>query len=51
MCEGRGKIIKTKCPVCKGKKVQRVNEQFTVIVEKGMPDGEEIVCDCHKFPY
>ncbi|CAG8506202.1 2091_t:CDS:2 [Acaulospora morrowiae] len=38
-CGGKGKIVKTKCPVCNGKKVRRANEQLTVAVEAGMVDG------------
>ncbi|CAG8565346.1 498_t:CDS:2, partial [Paraglomus occultum] len=45
VCEGRGKTIKAKCPHCKGKKVQRMNEVLTIVVEKGMSDGEEITME------
>jgi len=42
-CNGRGKILKSQCPFCKGSKVHVDNESFTIIVEKGMPDGYHIV--------
>ncbi|CAG8612000.1 7087_t:CDS:2 [Funneliformis mosseae] len=42
-CGGVGKIVKSKCPVCKGKKVRRGNEQLTIIIEKGQVDGGTIV--------
>lgn len=42
-CGGKGKIIKSKCPVCNGKKVLRGNEQLTIIVEKGQVDDGTIV--------
>lgn len=46
-CGGKGKIIEHHCPVCKGKKVRRGNEQLTITVEKGMADGASIVSiDC-----
>jgi len=42
-CGGKGKIIKATCGHCHGTKVN-IGEQFVVvIVEKGMPDGYEIV--------
>jgi DnaJ-class molecular chaperone len=42
-CGGKGKIVKGTCPVCKGHKVESGEDTITVIVEKGMRDGHEIV--------
>ncbi|CAG8477821.1 7057_t:CDS:2 [Ambispora leptoticha] len=43
VCGGKGKIVKTKCPHCQGKKVRRGSEQLTVNIEKGMAEGERII--------
>ncbi|CAG8433922.1 12138_t:CDS:2 [Ambispora gerdemannii] len=43
VCGGKGKIVKTKCPHCQGKKVRRGSEQLTVNIEKGMAEGEQII--------
>lgn len=42
-CGGRGHVAAHACPVCGGSK--RVNEEKTleVVLEKGMPDGHEVV--------
>jgi len=42
-CGGKGKIAKSTCPFCSGKKVSVGEDQITVIVEKGMQDGYNIV--------
>jgi len=42
-CNGKGRIVKTTCPFCKGSKVSVDDEYFTVMVERGMPDGHPIV--------
>eukprot|EP01116_Phalansterium_solitarium_P009013 TRINITY_DN23003_c0_g1_i1.p1 TRINITY_DN23003_c0_g1~~TRINITY_DN23003_c0_g1_i1.p1 ORF type:complete len:372 (+),score=141.99 TRINITY_DN23003_c0_g1_i1:129-1244(+) len=42
-CNGKGRIAKSQCPFCKGSKVADGEETLTVIVERGMPDGHEIV--------
>eukprot|EP01087_Luapelamoeba_hula_P005640 TRINITY_DN1568_c0_g1_i1.p1 TRINITY_DN1568_c0_g1~~TRINITY_DN1568_c0_g1_i1.p1 ORF type:complete len:404 (+),score=64.33 TRINITY_DN1568_c0_g1_i1:91-1302(+) len=42
-CSGKGKIVKDKCPDCGGHKVSKAEETLTVVVERGMPDGEQIV--------
>lgn len=42
-CGGKGKTIRHHCPYCGGEKVVRGNMQITVVVEKGMQDGETIV--------
>lgn len=44
-CGGKGKIVKSKCPVCKGKKVVRESDILDVTIEKGMADGEVITFD------
>ncbi|KAJ8323757.1 hypothetical protein BDV3_001773 [Batrachochytrium dendrobatidis] len=43
VCNGRGKIVKSKCPVCDGLKVKRGSSQITVQVEKGMANDQELV--------
>ena len=42
-CSGKGKIVKKKCHVCMGNKIVKGIEEMTIYVEKGMPDGYEIV--------
>jgi DnaJ-related protein SCJ1 len=42
-CEGRGKIIKKKCPHCHGQKVLDHTATYTLDVERGMPEGHEVV--------
>jgi len=42
-CSGKGRIVKTVCPFCKGTKVSTDDEYFTVTIERGMPDGHRIV--------
>jgi len=42
-CGGKGKIVKTTCPFCQGKKVSVDEDTFTITVERGMPDGHQIV--------
>lgn len=42
-CAGKGKISKSKCPHCQGKKVKRGTHEITVTIERGMPDGHTIV--------
>ncbi len=42
VCGGKGKIVKSKCPHCQGKKVKRGNTQTTVTIERGMFHGQEI---------
>lgn len=42
-CAGKGKVITQKCKVCDGHKIKRGNEQYTVVVEKGMSSGQKIV--------
>lgn len=42
-CGGKGKIVKSTCPVCKGAKVEIEDDTITVYVEKGMPNGHSII--------
>ena len=42
-CGGKGKVVKDKCPSCQGRKVKRGSNQFTVQIEQGMWDGQELV--------
>lgn len=42
-CGGKGKIVTSKCPVCKGKKVVRESEIIDVSIQRGMDDGDTIV--------
>jgi DnaJ-class molecular chaperone len=48
-CNGKGKIIKKKCHVCMGNKIVKGIEEMTVYIEKGMPNGYEIVREYFKF--
>jgi DnaJ-related protein SCJ1 len=41
-CGGRGRIVKSVCPLCKGTKVGHSEDKITVVVEQGMIDGDEI---------
>jgi len=43
VCEGKGKISKTVCSHCGGTKVETGEQIITIFLEKGMPDGHEIV--------
>jgi DnaJ-related protein SCJ1 len=42
-CNGKGKIIKSTCPFCKGTKVSVGEETITIEIEKGMPDKHTII--------
>lgn len=44
-CNGKGKIVTSVCHHCHGTKVDVEEQIVTVIVEKGMPDGFEIVSE------
>eukprot|EP01015_Nassula_variabilis_P008667 TRINITY_DN1686_c0_g1_i7.p2 TRINITY_DN1686_c0_g1~~TRINITY_DN1686_c0_g1_i7.p2 ORF type:complete len:177 (+),score=37.30 TRINITY_DN1686_c0_g1_i7:67-597(+) len=41
-CQGRGKIYKSQCRVCKGSKVIEGRDEFGFYVEKGIEDGGQI---------
>ncbi|KAG2204314.1 hypothetical protein INT47_009356 [Mucor saturninus] len=42
-CAGKGKTIITTCKACYGRKIKRGNEQYTVVVDKGMSTDQTIV--------
>lgn len=42
-CGGRGKVIKRVCPHCNGAKILDHTAHFTLEVEKGCPEGHEVV--------
>lgn len=42
-CGGKGKVASSTCPHCHGTKVETGEETLTISVERGMPDGHEIV--------
>lgn len=44
-CNGKGKIIKSKCPHCKGRKVKRGSHEFSLDIERGMRQGQKIVLE------
>eukprot|EP00741_Cyanophora_paradoxa_P021616 tig00000241_g20865.t1 len=41
-CGGKGKVIKSKCKKCGGTKVMYDEDEVTVTIERGMPDGHVI---------
>eukprot|EP00039_Didymoeca_costata_P024398 m.10189 g.10189 ORF g.10189 m.10189 type:complete len:391 (+) comp4217_c0_seq1:99-1271(+) len=42
-CGGAGKTIKKACPQCKGSKVMHGTDDITLVIEKGMADGQKLV--------
>lgn len=44
-CGGRGRLIKKKCPHCKGEKVVEHMQQYTLELKPGTPEGFDIVFD------
>ena len=42
-CDANGKIITHKCPVCSGNKVQRGHEMYSVHIEPGMQNEQQVV--------
>lgn len=42
-CGGRGKMAKSACPTCSGTKLVMEDKLLEVVLEKGMPNGHEIV--------
>lgn len=44
-CQGKGKIVDSTCPVCSGRKVEATDLTFDVEIDKGTPDGFEIVLE------
>lgn len=43
VCGGKGQIHKHKCEHCKGKKLVDETKALEAVIERGMPDGHEIV--------
>lgn len=48
-CSGRGKTITQTCKECNGHKTRRGNEQYTVVVDKGMTTGQTVVSKKKKY--
>jgi len=42
-CGGKGQTFKVACPVCKGEKVVMEEKVLTTVIERGMPNGHELV--------
>lgn len=42
-CGGRGKVVTKACPHCHGSKLLEHTQQYTLEVERGMPEGHEVV--------
>jgi len=42
-CGGKGKTSRTVCSKCRGSKIEIGEQLITLFIEKGMPDGHEIV--------
>lgn len=45
-CNGKGKMVGKKCHVCQGEKRVKGLEELNVFIEKGMPNGHEMVIYC-----
>lgn len=43
VCGGKGTVPKAQCPVCSGTKLQREEKELEAVIERGMPDGHELV--------
>jgi DnaJ-related protein SCJ1 len=41
-CSGKGKTVKSPCPICAGQRVVRESEKHTLVVEKGTPRDARI---------
>jgi len=44
-CQGKGKIITSTCSHCQGTKVDIAEQLIEIFVERGMPDGHEIISE------
>eukprot|EP01102_Stenamoeba_stenopodia_P011447 TRINITY_DN3519_c0_g1_i1.p1 TRINITY_DN3519_c0_g1~~TRINITY_DN3519_c0_g1_i1.p1 ORF type:complete len:374 (-),score=47.89 TRINITY_DN3519_c0_g1_i1:38-1159(-) len=42
-CSGKGRIAKSKCPHCKGTKIEQGEDVLTMVIERGMGDGSRII--------
>eukprot|EP00002_Diphylleia_rotans_P031247 TRINITY_DN6483_c0_g1_i1.p1 TRINITY_DN6483_c0_g1~~TRINITY_DN6483_c0_g1_i1.p1 ORF type:complete len:376 (+),score=95.25 TRINITY_DN6483_c0_g1_i1:44-1171(+) len=45
VCGGTGKVVKHKCTACKGKKVAPAQEEILVDIERGIPEGHQVVME------
>lgn len=43
VCQGRGKVIKHSCPVCKGAKIKDGIAELVLHIDRGMPEGGEVL--------
>ena len=41
-CGGKGKMFKSKCPHCNGRKVVEKVKELEAVIERGMPDGHQL---------
>jgi DnaJ-related protein SCJ1 len=41
-CDGQGKTIKHKCPVCSGSRVVRKVQTHQLVIERGVPKGKQV---------
>jgi len=44
-CGGKGRIVTSTCSHCSGTKVDTAEQLITIFIERGMPDGHEIVSE------
>jgi DnaJ-related protein SCJ1 len=44
-CNGKGKVIRTSCPLCKGKRIGRNHREGAVRVPRGARDGDKITLE------
>lgn len=44
-CGGKGKVVTSTCSKCKGTKVATGEQYINIFIEKGMPDGHQIVSE------
>jgi len=42
-CGGKGRVVKSTCPHCSGKKVEIGEDRLLIVIERGMKDGDSIV--------
>jgi len=42
-CGGKGRVVTSQCSKCKGTKIATGEQYLSVFIEKGMPDGHQIV--------
>ena len=44
-CEGRGKNFRSVCPFCRGKRIVQGNNELTIAVPEGSPEGYRLVME------